>query len=235
MPEIYLHKNQIEIKKRLRSYVATYLKEEIKAEALVRQLDSFARFLSEVMMAVGQFVDFTKMARKAKISRHAVPRYFEILEDTMIGYRLLPFADVSETTDLIKHPKFYFFDVGIYNSLMNNFEPSPNRIGPIAEQLVFNQLMHSAWAFDKEIILSSFKSRQGLEVDFVCQIEGDVFAVEVKSTDQVIPDDVHALHEFRKLYPKCRDAFLVHMGVKEQKLGSVWCLPLNKALKKLGL
>ena len=91
LPEIYLEKNEKEAIHILKSYVANYLKEEIKAEALTRNL--------------------------------------EILEDTLIGQRIFPFEELSEKADLIKHPRFYFFDTGIYNSLVGNFTPSLDRVG----------------------------------------------------------------------------------------------------------
>jgi predicted AAA+ superfamily ATPase len=92
LPEPYLNKSEKENNQLLRSYAGNYLKEEIKAESLVRNLDSFARFFVEVTACVAGFVDYTKLATKAKISRHAIPRYFKILEDTLVGNRLNYFS-----------------------------------------------------------------------------------------------------------------------------------------------
>ncbi|MGZ3797763.1 MAG: ATP-binding protein, partial [Pseudobdellovibrionaceae bacterium] len=96
LPEVYLSKKNKDNEKLLRSYAANYLKEEIKAEALTRNLESFARFFQECTHVAGHFVDFTKMAKKSKISRHACPRYFEILEDTLVGNRVYPFEQALE-------------------------------------------------------------------------------------------------------------------------------------------
>lgn len=96
LPEIYLSKSAKEAQKLISSYAANYLMEEIKTEALTRNLDAFARFLNKVILSAGQFIDFSKIAKKAKVSRHSVPRYFEILEDTLLGYRIEPFAPLKK-------------------------------------------------------------------------------------------------------------------------------------------
>lgn len=235
LPEIYLNKNTEDSKKLLKTYVATYLKEEIKAEALVRNLDSFARFLNETVSLTAQFIDFSKLAKKAKISRHAVPRYFEILEDTMVGYRVNGFSPLIEREDLIRHPKFYFFDVGIYNSMLLNFEPSLDRIGVLSENLVFNQLMHSAWSVDKDIEINSFRTRKGIKVDFIVKLENSYFGIEVKNSDAIKSEDVESLNYFKSQFVQSKGLFIFHMGKKESKFGPVWALPLAQGLKEIGL
>jgi len=171
LPEMYLSNDEMEKKRVLKSYAANYIKEEIKAEALVRNLDSFARFFSECIKHIGQFIDHTKLAKHSKISRHAIPRYFEILEDTLVGKRIFPLKEDYQSLDLIKHPKFYFFDNGVYNGILGNFTASSDRIGALSEQLVFTQILHSAWARELDITISSFRTRSGTEVDFIVEIE----------------------------------------------------------------
>jgi uncharacterized protein len=235
LPEIYTHKNEKEALKILKSYVANYIKEEIKAEALTRNLESFARFMLECSLNNSQFVDYTKMSNRAKISRHAIPRYFEILEDTLIGFRIFPFEPLVLAENLIKHPKFYFFDVGIYNSLVGNFTASLDRVGVLAEQLIFNQLLHSAWAKDKEIKISTFRTRGGIELDFIVELEGHIIGIEVKHSDNIITDDCDALLYFQKAHGNCQDLYIFHFGVTEKKMGAVKSLPWQKGLKAIGL
>ncbi len=235
LPEIYLNSNKNDTFKLLKAYSAIYLKEEIKAEALTRNLESFARFLIESVQSVGQFVDFTKLAKKAKISRHAIPRYFEILEDTLIGYRVFSFSEMQDQFDLIKHPRFYFFDVGVYNGLLGNFEPSLDRVGVLSEQLVFNQLMHSAWSKDEDIEINTFRQRQGVEVDFIIKYKNIYSAIEVKNSDRIQVEDLEGLLFVKKNISLVKNLFLFHMGSKEIKMGPVWCLPLKKGLDSLGL
>lgn len=235
LPEIYTLKNKKEALKILKSYVANYIQEEIKAEALTRNLESFSRFMLECSLNNSQFVDYTKMSNRAKISRHAIPRYFEILEDTLIGLRVFPFPPLLSKEDLIKHPKFYFFDVGIYNGLLGNFVASLDRVGILAEQLICNQLLHSAWAKDKDISISSFRTRGGIEVDFIIELEGRTIAIEVKNSDNVISDDCESLMYFQKVFSECKDLYIFHFGSLEKKMGVVKSLPWQKGLKEIGL
>ncbi len=235
LPEIYLETQAGQAQHLLKSYAANYLQEEIKAEALTRNLEAFARFLNEVILSVGQFIDHTKIAKKIKISRHAVPRYFEILEDTMIGYRVFPFAELIESADIIRHPKFYLFDNGVYNGILQNFTPSADRIGPLAEQLIFTQLLHSAWARNQGITISSFRTRTGIEVDFIVETTKGPIAIEVKTKDSISAEDCDGLIFFSKLYARHAGLFIFHMGQKERKLGPIWALPWQKGLREIGL
>jgi predicted AAA+ superfamily ATPase len=235
LPEVYLGGSGKDSETHLKSYSATYLKEEIKAEALVQNLDSFSRFFAQVTPQVAEFIDYTKLAARAKISRHAVPRYFQILEDTLVAYRVFPYLNPKHDLDLIKHPKFYFFDNGVYNGMLNNFAASIDRVGKLSEQLVFSQLLHSAWAADKEIKISSFRTRNGLEVDFVVELDQKLYAIEVKHSDQVHPDDLEGLRLFDSKVPSHHGQFVLHMQRLEKKLGKIWLLPWQKGLREMGL
>lgn len=236
LPEAYLNEHSRESEDLLKSYAANYLQEEIKAEALTRNLESFARFFHEAILAAAQFMDLTKISKKAKISRHAIPRYFEILEDTLIGRRIYPFAALKESEDLIRHPKFYLFDNGVYNGVLRNFIPSADRIGVLSEQLIFNQLLHSAWARGQEATLSTFRTRKGVEVDFILELEGKKpIAIEVKTSDSVSADDGEGLLYFHKAFPKHHGLFIFHLGSAERKIGPIWALPWQKGLKEIGL
>ena len=235
LPEIYLEKSATHAHQILQSYAANYLQEEIKAEALTRDLEAFSRFLSEVSLSVGQFIDHSKIAKKIKISRHSVPRYFEILEDTMVGYRIFPFEELTDSEDLIRHPKFYLFDNGVYNGLLQNFVPSPDRIGALAEQLVFSQITHSCWAQNQNATISTFRTRTGVEVDFILKRGNSVVAIEVKTNDNVSADDCDSLIYFGKKAKANKRLFIFHMGTKESKMGPVWSLPWQKGLAEIGL
>lgn len=234
LPEAYLSKTSISSKKLLRSYSGTYLKEEIQAEALVRNIDQFSRFLQGVVNVSGQFVDFTKLSQRVKVPRLAVPRFFEILEDSLIGERIYPSSELLEIADLVKHPKFYLFDTGIYNALQNNFEISHDRIGILAEHLIFNQIRHSAWAFDQPVEFSTFRTRGGLEVDLLLKMEQKYFGVEIKASDHLAPSDVEPLLKL-KTYVPGSNLMVFHLGKKKLKLNGVWCLPWQQGLKELGL
>lgn len=236
LPEIYLLKDRVLAERLLKTYAGVYLAEEIKAEALVRNLDSFARFLSEVSIVLGNFIDLTKLSNRAKISRHAAPRYFEILEDSMIGCRIYPFTHVEHEIDLVKHPKFYLFDNGVSNGMLGNFVASKDRIGVLAEQLILNQLVHSSWARDLDTDISTFRTRAGVEVDFIVEHSQRLFSIEVKTTDDVVRDDLQGLHYFNEHFgDKVDGAFVFHLGKTTRRFGKIWSLPWQEGLREIGL
>jgi predicted AAA+ superfamily ATPase len=122
LPEPYLESSREFREKLLESYSATYLKEEIQSEALTRNLQGFARFLTTVATLSGSVIDYSKIATKAKVSRSGAIRFLEILEDTLVATRLPPF-DENPAVDSIKHPKLFFFDLGVLNGLLGSFDP----------------------------------------------------------------------------------------------------------------
>jgi predicted AAA+ superfamily ATPase len=235
LPEIYLERDTATKQQLLLAYANSYLSEEIKAEALVRNLEAFTRFLRIATECSGQFVDYSKFAQRAKISRHSFSRFYEIFEDTLVGQRVWPFAPLAEDADLVKHPKFFLFDTGVYNAILGNFASSPDRIGVLAEHLVHNQLLHSAWAACEPVRLSTFRTRGGLEVDFILELRGDVIAIEVKTSDHLNASEVASLKAFKEYYPKAHDLMVIHLGTESKKISGVWCHPLGRALRELGL
>lgn len=236
LPEAYLSQSENEASHLLKSYAANYLKEEIKAEALTRNLESFARFFNEAILCSSKFIDLTKIAKAAKVSRHAVPRYFEILEDTLIGYRVYPFEALKKSEDLIRHPKFYLFDNGVYNGIIKNFIPSIDRVGVLAEQLIFTQILHSSWAKNSEVKISSFRTRKGNEVDLILEIDNEKpIAIEVKTSEHITTEDCEGLSYFKSVYSKNNGLYIFHMGNFEKKLGPIWSLPWQKGIKEIGL
>lgn len=108
------------------SYATTYLKQEVQAEALTKNIEGFSRLLFTVTAKNGEFLDYSKLASQSAITQKTASRFFEILEDTLIVRRLYAFASSGQRR-LIQHPKFYFFDVGVLNGLLNNFTPSLGR------------------------------------------------------------------------------------------------------------
>jgi len=234
LPGVYTEKNAAYKKDILSSYSASYINEEIKSEALVRDPPSFSRFLQLSPDFVSKYIDYSKLALRSKISRHQVPRYFEIFEDTMVGYRLYPDQKLIEKYELIKHPKFYFFDVGVYNGLQKTFAFSSDRAGVLCEQVVFQQLLHSASALRKNIDLYTFRTRGGAEIDFWLKLESKNIGIEVKATDKIIEDDVRHLVHFKKTEPAA-EFYVFHFGKEELKKNGIWCLPLGTGLKEIGL
>jgi predicted AAA+ superfamily ATPase len=232
LPGILVEPDRYVKEKTLSSYAATYLKEEVQAEALSRNLEGFARFLSVCAEYAGQYLDVAKLAADAQIARQSAARYFEVLEDCLIVHRLSPFAK-SARRRLVQHPRYYFFDPGVLNGLLGNFKVSPDRIGNLFEHLVFTQIAHSALALDKHINLSSYRTEHGAEVDFIVTSNGDITAIECKASRNVGTSDLRGLESFAEYYGKRHRAMIFYLGAVGKKMGRAEILPWQEGLKEL--
>jgi predicted AAA+ superfamily ATPase len=235
LPGVFTNKDELEKKKLLQSYTNTYLKEEIMSESLVRGLDGFVRFLREAALMSGGYLDFSKIAKKAKVPRQTVVRHFEVLEDTLIARKIENDPDLeANQCDLVKHPRYFFFDVGVVNALRGSFDAPTDRVGALWEYVVFNQFINSAHANDLDCDIYNFRTRGGLEVDFIFSLDGKKTAIECKSFSNVEESDYRNLLAIQKYYPKIQK-ILIYRGKNERKEQGVWIVPIAKALDILGL
>ncbi|MBI1997006.1 MAG: ATP-binding protein [Deltaproteobacteria bacterium] len=234
LPGILVETDRYVKEKTLSSYAATYLKEEVQAEALTRNLEGFARFLSVCAEYAGRFLDLAKLAADAQIARQSAVRYFEVLEDCLIVQRLAPFAK-SARRRLVQHPRYYFFDPGVLNGLLGNFKVSPDRIGNLFKHLIFTQIAHSALALDKQINLSSYRTEHGAEVDFIVTSNGETLAIESKASRNVGRSDLRGLDSFAEYYGKPHRSMVFYLGAERRKMGRVEVLPWQDGLREIGL
>jgi predicted AAA+ superfamily ATPase len=233
LPEPYLSRSTSFCEKLLTTYSGIYLKEEIQAEALTRNLEGFSRFIVSAAQHSGLVLDFSKIAKQAKIERKACSRFYEVLEDTLIASRLEVFDKTD--ADIRKRPKFYFFDTGVLNGLLTNFISSSDRRGTLFEHLVINQVIASAKARDIPIKTSYFRTRGGYEVDLVLEIRGRTYAIEIKSgrADQ---GDAGNLESFRDYCKSVDGLFLVTAdGTAARKIGRVFIMNVCDFLREIGL
>jgi predicted AAA+ superfamily ATPase len=233
MPEPYLSDDPEFSIKFLMDYSATYLKEEIQAEALARDIQGFARFLVTMAQAAGSVLDYSKLAKKAKVARSSVVRFTEILEDTLVAYRVPPF-EKAEKADSIRHSKLYFFDVGVLNGLLENFSVSVDRIGTLFEHFFINQLKNSAYAQDLPIKIEFFRTRHGLEVDFIVTLKEKTWAIEVKAGD-VSSSDLGGLKGFREYYPQVDRCVAVSLRETRRVTDGILICDWLTLLQEMGL
>lgn len=234
LPGIWTESDPHEREKTLRSYAATYLKEEIQAEALTRNIEGFSRFLFVAAAEAGKFLDLSKLASDAAIPRETAMRYFEILEETLIIRRCEPFRK-SDRRRLTRSPRFFFFDTGVLNGLMGNFVASPDRIGALFEHFLFNQLVDGAAAKDIPLRISSYRTEHGAEVDFIVELGKETLAVEAKASANIGKSDVRGLRSFAAYYGKKHRACLVTIGAHRKMLEGVDVLPWQEFLRDIGL
>jgi len=217
----------------LRAYASLYLKEEVQAEALVRDLGAFARFLEAISFSHGSLLNLSEVARECQVGRKTVEGYLEILEDLLLSFRVPVFTRRAQR-HLVAHDKFFFFDAGVYRSIRPTGPlDSPQEIeGMALEGLVAQHLR--AWAGYRSVPAELFywRTKSGSEVDFVLY-GADVFmALEVKRSRNVHHTDLRALKAFQADYPEAT-VCLLYMGTEELKISGVLCLPCDKFLRTL--
>ena len=198
---------------KLKSYVETYLKEEIKAEALVRNLPSFARFLEVAGLYHGQVVNMSAIAREAQISRRFVNEFFSILEDTMLGFFLSAYYPKLRLREQ-KKSKFYFIDPGLVRAVKGAFDTvSIEEKGFLFEGLIA-QLLRAykdyRGLYDAIYYWSSLEAKQ-TEVDFLLKRGKGLIAIEVKAKTQVSAHDYKGLRTIGKLQG-VQKRIVVYMG-----------------------
>ena len=217
----------------VKAYNALYLREEVQAEGLVRNVGGFARFLEAMSFSHGAALNLANIARECQISRSTVEGHLGILEDLLLGWRLPVFARRAKR-EMATHPKFYFFDTGIYraNRPAGPLDSPGDIDGAALEGLVAQHLR--AWcAYSSDgHSLSFWQTRSGLEVDFVVYGAEGLFAVEVKNTGAVRPQDLRGLRAFGLDYPESR-RFLLYRGKDRLEKNGVLCMPCEEFLRAL--
>jgi uncharacterized protein len=188
LPKIYLEQDDLSAKHYLKSYVETYLKEEIEAEALVRSSGTFLRFLFLAGHESGNPLNFSAISREVGTTHTTVKEYFQILEDTLLGFLLFPYHK-SLRKRLSKHPKFYFFDTGVQRALTKklslSLEPKTSEYGIAFEHWIINETVRINHYHDKDWEFSYIRTESGNEIDLIIETpSGKTIAVEIKSSEQ---------------------------------------------------
>jgi len=200
---------------------------------LVRNLDEFTRFLEAASLTHGQMLNITNVAQDCGVKRKTVEGFFSVLEDLLIGFRLPVFNKRAQRA-LSVHPKFYYFDCGVYRSLRPKGPlESPEEIaGGSLEGLIAQHLR--AWidygGIDAKLFF--WKTRAGNEVDFVIYGESTFCAVEVKASATVKRRHLHGLKAFRTDYPQSK-TILLYMGKDRLEIDGILCIPSSEFLLDL--
>jgi predicted AAA+ superfamily ATPase len=217
----------------LRSYTSLYLKEEVQLEGFVRNIGNFARFLEAVSFSHASVLNISNIARESEVERKTVEGYMNILEDLLIAHRLPVFSKRAKR-QVSRQPKFYLFDAGVYRSLRPRGPlDRPQEIdGGALEGLVAQHL--KAWiAYGKERFeLYFWRTRSGVEVDFIVYGEEGFWAIEVKNSSKVRDQDLRPLRTFQKDFPECHP-LLLYRGSDRLYRHGILCLPCEEFLRQL--
>lgn len=207
LPQAYLAESLSEARKTLKSYVGIYIEEEIKAEALVRDLRGFIKFLEISASENGNELNFSNIARETFNKAHDIKEFFQILEDTLLGFFLLPYT--KSTRKLARHPKFYFFDTGVQRALANKISlelsPGNSDYGKAFEHWLIKEIVHLNNYFDTDYKFSFYRTHHGAEVDLIVETPRDqVYAIEIKSSTRISSRDLNGLKSFAEICPQAK-------------------------------
>jgi len=230
LPCVYIEENP---KAYLESYVKTYLEEEIQYEGLTRNLGAFTRFLETASFSQGSVLNISSVARDCSIERKVVENYFAILEDLLIAYRIPIFTKRAKRR-LVAHPKFYFFDVGLYRALRPTGPlDAPEGIGGHAFETLFLQEILAINAYLRlGYSVYYWMTSNNIEVDFVLYGSKGIKAFEVKRTGKISGSMLKGLKMFQKDYPGAK-MYFVYGGERRLREGDIEIIPLKDALKGL--
>lgn len=230
LPTVY---SDPEPDKYLASYVKTYLEEEVRQEGLTRSLGAFTRFLEAASFSQGAVLNISEVARECAVERKVVENYFGILEDLLIGYRLPVFSKRAKRR-LVAHPKFYYFDAGVYRTLRPKGPLDlPEEIdGAACETLLFQELLTINDALDLGYKVFYWRSASHQEVDFILYGAKGIFAFEVKRTARVAGILMRGLRAFLKDYPMAK-AYFLYGGRRRLREGPIDIVPIPTALQEL--
>jgi predicted AAA+ superfamily ATPase len=218
----------------LASYVGTYLREEVQAEALTRNLDVFSRFLVAASFSQAAVLSVATVARDLGLARKTVEGYFDLLEDLLLAFRLPVFTRRAKRA-MTAHPKFFFFDAGVYRALRPRgpLDTAEEIDGPAVETLVVQELRATNDNLGLGYDLFHWHTRDHREVDFVLYGERGLLAFEVKRTARFREADLASLRLFRTDYPMAR-CFLLYGGADAYEVDGIRVVPLATALPALG-
>ncbi|MGA1840381.1 MAG: ATP-binding protein [bacterium] len=233
LPNIFLAQTAQTKKKLLESYINTYLKEEIFDEALIRNLPAFSKFLDIAGYENGNVINYSNIAREVGVSLKVIREYFNILEDTLIGFYLLPYYG-SHRKRIISHPKFYLNDTGlvfaIKRMLSIDFTEGTQLYGNAFEHFIILEVMKYISYLGEEINTWFFRTSDGAEVDLILEKHGSIIPVEIKSSQE--PHGIAGLKSFLKDHAVL-NAYCVCNTPRPYKINNILFIPWQDFIERL--
>ena len=235
LPEVINLKSKKDKIRYLNAYIHTYLKEEIISEQIIRNIEPFRHFLEVAGQCNGTLLNHSKIAREAGIGYKNSQRYFEILEDTLLGFHLPSFS-ISIRKQQKKASKFYLFDLGVARALTGlldaQIQPSTYSFGSCFEHFIITEIYRLNEYFESHYKLSYFQSKDGLEIDLILQKGYEKIFIEIKSTKRVLSNDLKNLKLIKKDIPKAK-YFLFSLDKTMRKENGVFIVHWQEGLKRI--
>ncbi len=211
----------------LKSYITTYIREEIQAEALIRNLGAFNRFLNVAAQSNGQVIEFANISRECSVPMSTVKEYFQILEDTLIGFYLWPW---NRSERKKARPKFYFFDCGVVRAIQQRLHdpPAAVELGYLFETWFINE-MRRIRDYSNQDHHFSFWRQRDQEIDLIISgSRGPIMAIECKSGKAEIRHTV--INNFKKIFPEAKIVIASLQDSRAKKINDVEIWPWKQVL-----
>ncbi len=212
----------------LRSYVLTYIKEEVQVEQLVRNLEPFRDFLTISAQSASKIINYSNIARDVGVESPTVKKYFQILEDTYLGF-MLPHFHRSVRKSQTNSPKFYYFDNGVKKALEGSLDSPPvtgtYQFGDLFESFIVQQIFALNQYFMKDFRLSFYRTKHNKEIDLILSKGKNDFLIEIKSTDTIDPIEIKALARTAEDFGSNVKTFYLSQSKQERLIEKVECLP----------
>jgi predicted AAA+ superfamily ATPase len=238
LPKLIELKKAIEKKRFLESYVQVYIKEEIRMEQLVKNLDPFRLFLQMAAQNDGEVINFSNIARQIGVDYKTVQNYYQILCDTNLGQFLEPYNNSVRAVQ-IQSPKFYFFDNGVKRALDKKLSldltPRTSEFRNCFENFMINEFIKINAYLEKDYTFSFLRTKDDAEIDLVIKKpNGDISLVEIKSSDFITESHIKFLRHFEKDFPNAQLICACRVEIP-QKIGKIKILPWHQVFKAVGL
>lgn len=216
----------------LKAYMQDYLKEEIFAEGIIRNIPAFSRFYDAIGYSHGELVNYSNIARDCGVDSKTVREYYQILVDTLMGKMIEPFKERQNRQVISKAPKFYLFDVGVAGAITKRYiaEEKGELFGKAFEHFILMEMMAYNSYHEVDFNINFWRTKAGLEVDFILG-KGEV-AIEVKGTNRVEKRDLYPLSAFKKDFPAAK-AIVVCNEKTERIHDGIRIIPFRKFLSEL--
>jgi predicted AAA+ superfamily ATPase len=218
----------------LETYATVYLREEVQAEAIVRDVGAYARFLDVAAEQSGTWLNYSKLASDMEIPKETVRRFFGILEDTLLAFRIEPFRPRASRRRVSQRDRFVLFDLGVRNALLGLHRQAPagTERGVLFEQWIILQCLSFIRSRRLPWRLSAYRTDAGAEVDVVVETRREILALECKLGRNVRAQDLGGLRSFKEVAHKPVRALVLYQGERRQQFGEeVTAVPFLEFLR----
>ena len=233
LPKVFDLDSMADQQKFLQAYAHTYVKEEVVAEQLIKDLEPFRRFLEVAGQMNGKVINYRKIAQDVGVDEKTVKNYYQILEDTLLGFYIDAFH-TSLRKRLSQKPKFFFFDVGVVHALTRTLTldilPQTSYYGEVFEQFIIVEIFKLCQYFKSEYRLNYFQTKDGFEVDLIVERPGlPLLLIEIKSTTQVQESMLNSLRKIKEEIPDA-EAVCLSQDAYSKEYNGIKVLPWQEGI-----